>query len=92
MSFEVRYGFDVGVISHPTTEINKDVTLQAEQLWNQSPKTPIPFRSRQHLLRFFHGLDLLKPGVVTCPQWRPDPQGHTDHPPVMHYGGVARKP
>ena len=80
------------VISHPTTGINKDVTIRAAQLWNQSSPTEIAFRSRQQLLRFFHGLDLLEPGVVTCPQWRPDPQEHTGPPQVMHYGGVARKP
>lgn len=35
-------------------------------------------------------LDLLEPGVVSCSQWRPDPAPWVA-PPVLQYGGVARK-
>jgi hypothetical protein len=52
-------------------------------------------RSRPEIDRFFDGLDLVDPGVVSLPRWRPDP---TDEPnqvtdaEVSVYGGVARKP
>ena len=45
--------------------------------------------------RFFAGLDLIDPGVVSLPQWRPDPSdvgARRATPPVSVYGGVARKP
>lgn len=31
------------------------------------------FRDRAAVRRFFDGLEVLQPGVVTPPQWRPDP-------------------
>ncbi|MCM3882394.1 SAM-dependent methyltransferase [Frankia sp. R82] len=30
-------------------------------------------RTREQIARFFDGLDLLEPGVVSTPLWRPDP-------------------
>ena len=41
------------------------------------------------------GLDLIDPGVVSLPQWRPDPTdvgGPPSDAAVSVYGGVARKP
>jgi hypothetical protein len=52
-------------------------------------------RSRPEIDRFFDGLDLVDPGVVSLPRWRPDPGDEptkvTDAQ-VSVYGGVARKP
>jgi hypothetical protein len=49
-------------------------------------------RSPEQIARFFTGLELVDPGVVTVSRWRPDPG--QDGLPVHHdsYGGVARKP
>jgi S-adenosyl methyltransferase len=53
-------------------------------------------RSLPHVERFFAGLDLVDPGVVSLPHWRPDPGvAPSDRPSdtaVSVYGGVARKP
>jgi hypothetical protein len=53
-------------------------------------------RSRPEIERFFDGLDLVEPGLVSLPHWRPDPAtGEADRPTdaqVSVYGGVARKP
>ncbi len=54
-------------------------------------------RSRPEIEKFFAGLDLIEPGVVSLPRWRPDPGdiGRPDMPgdaAVSVYGGVARKP
>jgi hypothetical protein len=77
-------------ISHPTTEINGEVMVEALRLWNEGPAAKMVLRSRAQLLPFFHGVELLEPGVVTCSRWRPDPD--TDHVTVEvpHYGGVGR--
>ncbi|MFM9452508.1 SAM-dependent methyltransferase [Streptomyces europaeiscabiei] len=52
-------------------------------------------RSRAEVLRFFRGLDLADPGLVTAHRWRPPPAGGpglvTDQQ-VSVYAGVARKP
>jgi hypothetical protein len=45
---------------------------------------------------FFTGLDLLEPGIVAVPDWRPEDTPAADGPvtegPISLYGGVARKP
>ena len=47
--------------------------------------------------RFFTGLDLLDPGVVSLPRWRPDPNdlgqpAQVTDAAVSVYGGLGRKP
>jgi hypothetical protein len=54
-------------------------------------------RPKADVERFFSGLDLVAPGVVSLPRWRPDPievgqQGVPSDAAVSVYGGVARKP
>jgi hypothetical protein len=48
-------------------------------------------RSREEVSRFFSGLDLVPPGIITTPKWRPDP-GTEPPGPDPAYAGVARKP
>ena len=52
-----------------------------------------PYGAVEH---FFTGLDLVEPGVVSLPAWRPDAQdigaGRPSDAAVSVYGGVARKP
>ena len=48
-------------------------------------------RSPERIARFFDGLELVEPGVVTVSRWRPDPaDGLPTH--QDSYGGVGRKP
>ena len=51
-------------------------------------------RSRPQIVSFFDGLDLIAPGVVFLPYWRPD--GPVDSPPpaggTLMLVGVAKKP
>jgi predicted O-methyltransferase YrrM len=54
-------------------------------------------RSLPDIERFFAGLDLVDPGVVSLPRWRPDrseigQSGQPDDAAVSVYGGVGRKP
>ncbi len=53
------------------------------------------FRTRAQILEFFDGLELVEPGLVLVPEWRPDPStpGVRDHPVLrMACAGVARQP
>jgi len=79
------------VISHPTAEIDGDAMTEAMRLWNDSGAAPIVARSRQQLIRFFDGLELLKPGVVSCSLWRPDPFEIGVPVPVSHFSGIGKK-
>jgi hypothetical protein len=48
--------------------------------WNQVGKPPMTLRTPQQIARFFDGLDLLPPGVVSCSRWRPGPAPGDDQP------------
>jgi len=65
----------------------------AQQRYNGAAPVPYHLRRPDQLASFFDGLDLIDPGVVPCPRWKPDapgPSGHDAEPPV--YCAVARKP
>jgi len=52
---------------------------------------PVSMRGRERVSRFFTGLDLLEPGLVPPPDWRPS--GVPSHPPTgWLLAGVGRKP
>jgi O-methyltransferase involved in polyketide biosynthesis len=80
------------VISHPTAEIDGAAMREAMRFWNESGAAPIVARSRQQLIHFFGGLELLAPGVVSCSRWRPDPSEIGVPAEVFHFSGVGRKP
>ncbi|MDT0442274.1 SAM-dependent methyltransferase [Streptomyces johnsoniae] len=51
-------------------------------------------RSKERIATFFDGMDLIEPGIVPLPLWRPDapvPEP-LDHSGLLMVGGVARKP
>jgi hypothetical protein len=78
-------------ISHPTTEVDAAPMIQAVDYWNQQGSAPMTLRTREEILTFFDGLDLVEPGVVTCSRWRPGPTEVGEITDVTHFGGVARK-
>jgi O-methyltransferase involved in polyketide biosynthesis len=85
------------VISHPTAEVDGDAIKKTMRLWNESGAAPIVARSRQQLIRFFDGRELVEPGVVSCSLWRPDCTELGEVPAlppveVFHFSGVGRKP
>jgi hypothetical protein len=64
---------------------------EAQEGYNDSGAVPYALRTPEEIASFFEGLDLVEPGVVACPRWRPDPggEGLLD---VDAFGGVGRKP
>jgi O-methyltransferase involved in polyketide biosynthesis len=67
--------------------------VQAQGDYDQSGAVPYRLRSPEQIAGFFEGLELVEPGVVSLPRWRPDP-ARGDGPPreVDASGGVGRKP
>jgi S-adenosyl methyltransferase len=75
---------------HP--EVSEQATT-AERLFNEHLGTG-RWRTRDELLAYFDGLELLEPGLVPLPEWRPEP-GERRKPGITYHtfvGGVARKP
>jgi hypothetical protein len=75
-------------IAFPTKEVNPEESERAAESWNKTAKPPITLRSRADMIRFFGGLEILEPGVVSCTKWRPDAEPEPD---VYQFCGVARK-
>jgi O-methyltransferase involved in polyketide biosynthesis len=76
----------------PTTEVRPEVMLEAVRQWNESATPLIAARSRQELIRFFDGLELLEPGVVSASLWRPEAADIGTPVEVFNFSGVGRKP
>jgi SAM-dependent methyltransferase len=79
-------------ISHATADSRAVEARAAEQVTKRT-STPGTLRTRAEVLRFFTGFDLVEPGLVWTPQWRPEhPDDVGDHPERMvTYAGVGRR-
>jgi hypothetical protein len=62
--------------------------VESARIWNQSAALPYHLRSTARVARFFEGLELVEPGLVTVTRWRPD----TEAREVDQFGAVGRKP
>ena len=51
--------------------------------------SPVTFRTRAAIARFFGGLELIEPGLVSTSQWRSGAGAGTR--PLANWAGVARK-
>jgi hypothetical protein len=81
------------VLGHGTSEGKPAVAQAVEKLYNRSVSTDLHIRSRAEILRFFDGFDLVDPGLVYLPQWRPDTPADMPSDPNAfgNLVGVARK-
>ncbi|MEU6124383.1 SAM-dependent methyltransferase [Streptomyces sp. NPDC047123] len=64
---------------------------RAQDAYNASGAVPYFLRPVDQITAFFDGLELLEPGVVSVPFWRPEP-GSPVQEPIGEHGGLARKP
>ncbi len=79
------------VVSHPASDIRPDSVADMTRRMNQRLKGPkATVRDRDQVTRFFDGLELLEPGVVEPPRWRPDP-GAPAPSDVTIWCGAGRK-
>jgi hypothetical protein len=64
---------------------------EAQQGYDDTGAVPYRLRSPEQIAGFFDGLELVEPGVVSCPRWRPDPtvSGPAE---VDAFCAVGRKP
>ena len=63
-------------------------------MYNRSVATGVHMRSHAEILRFFDGFELLDPGLVYIPQWRPDSPSDVPEDPSKFWVlvGVGQKP
>jgi len=81
------------VIGHGTADSRPEESRKIRELSRRTP-TPLTHRNHQEISRLFAGFELVEPGLVWVPQWRPDPDDEPDpHPErASNYGGIGRKP
>ena len=77
-------------ISHPATDINSPGVGRLASRLNEQMPLKLRFRARAEVARFFDGLELVEPGLVRAPEWRPDSDADLDNPAAV-WAGVARK-
>jgi hypothetical protein len=77
-------------LSHLTADFrSREMAAVADAMRNS--RDPMYFRPREEVVALFDGFDLVEPGVVSAPHWRPDPDFAAGGPEDV-YVGVGRKP
>jgi hypothetical protein len=78
------------VIVHPSSDIRPEASAQMAANLNQLVAQKRTHRSQGEVSRFFGGLDLVQPGVVPLPQWRPDTADEAAAPTLAWSAWPAR--
>jgi hypothetical protein len=79
------------VMSHPARDIHADAVAEMTKRFNQRMGGVMSnARSHDEVARFFTGLELVEPGIVSTSRWRPDPG--IEQPADPAYAALARKP
>lgn len=79
------------VLSHATHEAAPRAAADVEDLYRSTARAAAYTRSREEIAGLFAGLELVEPGLVYLPSWRPGSPRSTEHPERMwFYAGVGR--
>lgn len=82
------------MMTHATGDFTPEESAAATEKLKAAGVT-LALRSRDRFARFFHGLDLIEPGVEVVHKWHPElgePVPGQDDGVIPGYGAVARKP
>ena len=74
-----------------TQPVRDERLAMAAHRWNQLAAMPVFLRDRAQVERWLAGLDLMAPGVVELPDWRPGPGDPESPDGLPLLGAVARK-
>jgi hypothetical protein len=80
------------VESDGTNVIDPEALNTAARIYNEHANPQYHLRTPEMITELFAGLELLEPGVVSCPRWRTAETEVGQPVDVDQFGGVARKP
>ncbi|HUY46714.1 MAG TPA: SAM-dependent methyltransferase [Streptosporangiaceae bacterium] len=82
------------VLCHGTDEGKPAVMEAMDKVYKGGVPSKGGARSRADILRFFDGFELVDPGLVYLPLWRPDLPADVPSDPGKFWvlGGVGRRP
>src|ERR1700733_15304938 len=78
------------VLSHPARDIEAAAMAEIADRMNELVAEKVTHRTRAEVLRFFDGFELVEPGLVPVPRWRPASDLEAASPTVL-WCGVGRK-
>jgi len=78
-------------LSQVASDIEAEQVAESARRYNQLGRENLSMRSHAEILRFFDGLELVEPGLVPVPQWRPASELEARAQSAIR-GGVGRKP
>ncbi len=78
------------VLSHATADGESEAIREAAQTYERA-NARITLRSKTEITPFFTGLELIEPGLVPLPWWRPDHEVTADPDQNWGYAGVGYK-
>jgi hypothetical protein len=79
-------------VVHSTSVVTGEKMIEAVRRWNEAGSAVYHLRSPEQLARLFEGLELVEPGIVSCPLWRPDPIDVGVVSEMDEFCAVGRKP
>ncbi len=79
-------------VADGTNVIRGEEFEAAIAVWNREGATPYFLRPPKEIARFFDGLEVIEPGVVSCPRWRPESVVIGADREVDEFCAVGRKP
>jgi O-methyltransferase involved in polyketide biosynthesis len=80
------------VFGQPASDVERERMAQTVARTVNLLTAPATMRTREEILAFFDGLELVEPGLVLLPEWRPEPSDPPVRGPVPFWCGVGRKP
>jgi S-adenosyl methyltransferase len=78
-------------LSQVASDIETEQVAEGARRYNRLGRETLHQRSHAEILRFFDGLELVEPGLVPVPQWRPASDLEVRARSAIR-GGVGRKP
>jgi S-adenosyl methyltransferase len=78
------------ILSHVASDIQQEQMADLRDRMNRLVYQQSWYRSQSEVTRLFDHLDLVEPGVVPAPRWRPDSELEAARAAAM-WGGVGRK-
>ncbi|MEU3310539.1 SAM-dependent methyltransferase [Nocardiopsis sp. NPDC006832] len=78
-------------IVHSTSAVTGEGMEEAVRRWNEAGSAVYHLRTPERITALFDGLELVEPGVVSCPLWHPEPPEVGRAREMDEFCGLARK-
>ena len=78
-------------LSQPARDMLPEKAAKAEAALSKAMRQKVQYRTHAEVIRFFDGLEMVEPGVVHLPEWRPDEPVDPAGPVTGMWGGMGRK-